>query len=230
MIAIPALLVLIIVWVVWSNIRTDTRYRVAALRSQFIELVMMMEGTAGEGHRKQAEAERGQVERFAVDDALRFKDQKILVGKPLGSDLSDVAVKLMERHGADAKKASALRRDLRAIIMVFLLLMEQRDVRSAWLALLEYMRSQSERGDRSAPNVPMLKDVFDVSGAYPTGGMVRNLRARGLRGANIYLIERAVKRGRSEILNAVVYHRPTGGGRTTTPVYGEAILVEMRRF
>lgn len=206
------------------RLRLAVQTKTSALQGTAWELIRLMENTTPDGVRERARVAQDTTEKFAVTGNARIPRPAIIGGDAVTSDLTAAGLSLMERHWNDAAQFRAFRGSLRSGISIFLSLMVYRNISSAFVAMIEYMRRQRDRKD--APNFAELKIVFGLPPEMPSGEVAHK---RSLTALDYFTIGLATRNAR-RVLAGLEYHPPIPDGAAPVVARGDNILLAMRAY
>lgn len=221
----------------------EVEEKIGELKGAAFELVRMMETTL-DGTQGKADKLNDVVHRYAVDgqEAIARAFAASVATQPtasamgmgtqiiLPSDLTQAGLSMMEKRLADMGSFGAMNNAVRAGLVVFLMLMDQGNIGSAYINFVEHMKKQRDDGKKALPNFVDLKQFFYLPTHWPKEQEPEELQTRGLTPHQSRVLSTAVKRGRRAVLNVTAYNPPPPDGKEPITVSGENILKSMRRF
>jgi hypothetical protein len=230
--------------------------KVGALKVAALELIRMMETTT-DGNDAKATKLNDIVYKFAVEGQSKIAaafnalatlppTTRIEDGSTSSSmysytpvpqvvippDLTDTGKALMNQRLADMKAFGGSATNLRAGLVVFLLLMEHGSVSGAFAHMIEYMKKQASDESKSMPNFIDLKRFFGLPTTWPEKGQPEELASKGLSWYQYLAFERALSdENRQAVFNVMkLYPQTTPDGKKPLTYSGANVLKAMRIY
>lgn len=156
--------------------------KVDALQGAAWELVKMMENSGPGGPEARGERAEATTEKFAVAGAAAVGRRPLAVWREVDPKLTDAGLKLMDLYKTDSAKFRKSRGAVRNAVTIFLALVRDRNLQSAYTLMVEHMMAQRDEaaaGSRSLPNFANLKTFLDLPTHWPTGNLPERMHGQG---------------------------------------------------
>lgn len=156
--------------------------KVDALQGAAWELVKLMENSGPGGPEARGERAEATTEKFAVTGAATVGRRPLAVWREVDPRLTDAGLTLMDLYKTDSAKFRKSRGAVRNAVTIFLALVRDRNLQSAYTLMVEHMMAQRDEaaaGSRSLPNFANLKIFLDLPTRWPTGDLPERMHGQG---------------------------------------------------
>jgi hypothetical protein len=205
--------------------------KIDALQGAAWELIKLMENSGPGGPEARSERAEATTERFAVTGAAAVGRRPLAVWREVDPKLTDAGLRLMDLYKADSAKFRKGRGAVRNALVIFLAIVRDRNLQSAYALMVEHMMAQRDEhaaGSRSLPNFSNLKIFLDLPTEWPTGDLPEQMRGQSF---YEYLTSSvAVQRLGDEVMNGLEYRTLDSLGSDPIIVADAEILKAMREF
>lgn len=204
-----------------------------ALQGACWELIKMMENSGPGGAESRATRAETTVERFGVIGAT-----SVLATRPLATwqeinpELTDAGLKLADIYRGDSRGFRASRGAIRNGLAIFLAILRDSNLQSAYTLLVEHMKAQRDEFEdskkKTLPNYANLKQFLDLPIDWPTGDIPERCHGQTLFGYKTSM--RALYGIGSRLFAGLEYQSPAIGDRQAVLFAEAQIPVAMREF
>lgn len=148
------------------------------------------------------------------------------------SDLTSTGMEMMKRRADDMAAFGGNAGNLRAGLVIFLLLMEHGSVSGAFGHMIEYMKKQANDEKKAMPNFIDLKKFFGLPTTWPEKGEPEKLASEGLSWYQYLIFERALSdANRQKVFDVMkLYPQTTPEGKDPLTYSGANVLKAMRIY